>query len=1582
MSFRPAESSKKIVEFYKDYILTTFKTSNDEYNKQLEDILNKKELISKGPYISLTDSFEKGESINDLVEQGILCKEISKFSELNPERKLYKHQAEAIKKSKENNLIVTTGTGSGKTECFLIPLINQLLEEYENNTLNSGVRTLIVYPMNALVNDQIRRLREIFSNYDGKAKITYGRFTGETEETYSKAKNKFFDMEGIYPSENELISREQMRENPPNILITNYAMLEYLLLRPGDGIFFNGENAYKWKNIILDEAHTYTGAKGIEVSNLIKRIKAMLNRRDIKFILTSATLGDEDSNKSIINFGESLCSAKFTEKSIIRASRAVPTIEGQESIINFEIYKQLAKMIRDNENSFEILEFLEKNNFKTSNESDEDERLRHTLYSIISNDKFYINVRENLLNNVKTLDKVCEQLDVSQDEFTDFITVASNASFMGDKIFDAKYHMFIAGIEGIYLTLNPSNKLFIKKLETYKEKPFNKDDDSYKVYKASFCKDCKAIYIIAQEEKTQGGGYLVQKNKNDKDYKPNIYLFEGNYSEEDEDIDAKTYIVCSKCGAIKRKTSFNRLLCGHDEENYNYLIKVKDSQDKLHKCPCCHALNTHTSIVRERSLGNDAATAVIATGLYKELPKSRVIKEIKEIEEDEFGFSEIFEEEIKEHLSKQFLVFSDNRQEAAFFSSYLQNTYNNTILKRLMVEIINENTDSMKKGVSIDFFVDRLKEQFIEYGIYKEEYCEREAWLSVIKELLYSKSDNSLQSKGLLYFDYNIGNFNENRKLGLSGGEVQALFKIFVNEFLDRSAITFPIDIKKSEKDKLFFNGVQLGFELTPNNDEYTESWLPKTDNGNKRTKLLQKYFVDMDHNTIFNLLKSIYNKLLTSKFLKLDLADKNYKFDSKYINIKSVEKLYICDECKTITPFNLKNICPNYRCNGTLRELNIQEVYKNDHYRKNYENLDIYPMVVKEHTAQLASSKAYEYQNKFKNKEINVLSCSTTFEMGVDLGSLETVFMRNIPPSPANYAQRAGRAGRSLYSEAYALTFCPNRSHDMHYFRHPEEMINGSINPPSFNVENDKIVLRHIFASAFSLFFKSHNSAYKKTIGEFLEYQSDVAFKGYIQSKPQQLKQYLKDILSAKLQLEFSIDDFGWTKYLLSEDEREPGYLTIALNKYWDELNVLNKSSEKVKRESANAEAGSNEITKSSRKLIKINESIKTLKNEQLISFLSSNNLIPKYGFPIDTVELKTLSNGGMSGNLRLNRDLSNAISEYAPGSEIVADGKIIQSRYIRRLEGHSWPRYNFSICPQCNTLNRVSWASGKIKECKHCGFELPKNQGEYIIPKFGFLMDNKTFSDVGIEKPIRTYRGEISYLGDETKIDFKKFDICGNEVLIGNSKMDSLLILNNSKFYICEECGYGIIDNTKNVPTISEKHRNPNDYPCSNNKLNQLSLGHEFKTDVIYIKFKDEDICGANIGKAWTILYSLLEGLSLYLEVDRNELSGCLHGYGEDLGFVLFDNTPGGAGYVKQLKDEKSFIGMLENSYKVVSECTCGGEEGDTVCYSCLCNYYNQSRHSIMKRRFAIEFFDRLKNNQKKWTINECIEVQSANI
>lgn len=254
MLFRPAESSKRITDFYRRYLLTTFSTNNPEYNMQLRAALHEDGTIADGPYISLSDPYAKGKSLSELADEGIVSSEILKIENFHPNRPLYEHQEMAIRTTAAgNNMIVTTGTGSGKTESFLIPVINQLLREKEAETLNSGVRTLIIYPMNALVNDQIRRLRELLRD---ESQITFGRFTGETKDHYEDARRDFPNDQP--PLINEMICRDQMRDTPPHILITNYAMLEYMLLRPGDNIIFSDLNATKWQYIVFDVRNNYS----------------------------------------------------------------------------------------------------------------------------------------------------------------------------------------------------------------------------------------------------------------------------------------------------------------------------------------------------------------------------------------------------------------------------------------------------------------------------------------------------------------------------------------------------------------------------------------------------------------------------------------------------------------------------------------------------------------------------------------------------------------------------------------------------------------------------------------------------------------------------------------------------------------------------------------------------------------------------------------------------------------------------------------------------------------------------------------------------------------------------------------------------------------------------------------------------------------------------------------------------------------------------------------------------------------------------------------------------------------------------
>ena len=240
MGLNPIIASENIIEKYLRYIETTFFIDDKEYMNQFKKYLQKADYFAKGPYLDFSDSFEFGKSIEALIDEGAFSHEFTELYRKNESlltRELYKHQELSVRKIKEGrNLVVTTGTGSGKTEAFLLPIINYLMEQKESGALNDGVRALIIYPMNALANDQMKRMRELLADYPS---ITFGAYTGETEKEDKEALSKYMSLNnGKKPLANERISRKQMKDRPPHILITNYAMLEYLLLRPADNVFF------------------------------------------------------------------------------------------------------------------------------------------------------------------------------------------------------------------------------------------------------------------------------------------------------------------------------------------------------------------------------------------------------------------------------------------------------------------------------------------------------------------------------------------------------------------------------------------------------------------------------------------------------------------------------------------------------------------------------------------------------------------------------------------------------------------------------------------------------------------------------------------------------------------------------------------------------------------------------------------------------------------------------------------------------------------------------------------------------------------------------------------------------------------------------------------------------------------------------------------------------------------------------------------------------------------------------------------------------------------------------------------------
>ena len=210
---------------------------NDPVYQQQFSARLKEMPFSSGPYLEVTDAFESGKTVREMMNAGNLPANYDRLG-FHLDRPLYKHQVDALFQiSYGRNAVVSTGTGSGKTESFLFPITKHLVEEANSGTLGRGVRAMLIYPMNALANDQVERLRELLANFP---EITFGCYTGQTAEQYDAALVNYKQLNnGNLPLKNELISREQMKAYPPNILITNYAMLEYLMVRPDDSVFFS-----------------------------------------------------------------------------------------------------------------------------------------------------------------------------------------------------------------------------------------------------------------------------------------------------------------------------------------------------------------------------------------------------------------------------------------------------------------------------------------------------------------------------------------------------------------------------------------------------------------------------------------------------------------------------------------------------------------------------------------------------------------------------------------------------------------------------------------------------------------------------------------------------------------------------------------------------------------------------------------------------------------------------------------------------------------------------------------------------------------------------------------------------------------------------------------------------------------------------------------------------------------------------------------------------------------------------------------------------------------------------------------------
>ena len=1598
--FDPVRISEKVEEHYERYLFSSFPLRDKFSYKFFKEELKKKHPYTKNKfYIKFDHKYKEGRYLSEIPNIDPLL--TKSFYPLGTDYPLYLHQEQALTKvSDGKNVLISTGTGSGKTEAFLLPILDHLLKEIENNTLGkAGVRALILYPLNALVNDQLNRIRDLLSNDEKLKQITFGMYIGETPENYEnlrRYKRDFYSccdkdnnikVDEFKCCENFLLTREEIRENPPHILITNYSMLEYLLARPKDLEIFSPAKAKQWQFLVLDEAHVYNGALAIEISMLIRKLKLVLNKDDasLQCIATSATIVDastQEGKEEFINFGKTLFGEMFNKDSLVFSEKTeseffthellpnhetITTIGSYEQLYNklfkaFIIYKMKKPRKKEEKKLLEILQ-----QFNLSDKLDQ---------AIIElSEKFYPSNNNNvftLLRYMKDLERkesdiifnmhdCANFLSLQKNELQSLIAILNIFAQMPETserfdFFNVKFHQFVAANTGLFVTFK--RNMF----ENIYFDPILKNEENHDVHEVASCMRCGQEYLRGFRSTDRLVRYKDDSKANElvKDlFAFNIEdIAEEEFEKliqkqaEEDGIEESLQKFCLNCNKFFTSTTETCDLC--NEKTTKVLeIVAKSAEFGESKCVRCG-----TKRVTPFKMGVDAVQSALTMAMYPEL--------------------------LSDKEARKLITFADSRKDAAYFPIAIEERFNVFYRRAHIYRLISD--EKLR--------LDKISEYFL------DERYPTEFELQVSKELFRIDKRIDLEASSLIYLDFD-------KKEKLLKSQVNTIFENstlvdFVSDLINSyrtagsnvfekiSTSRLNNDISYTRiKDKRLTN-------LQQKNDEQENVLI--YDQKNVAAILYDKYvdnnFLSREKSEIdfHKFIKQVIRELYFSKLIAFEdeeiedfeenveddfcLIDKGFStdpdfffFQEKYFSLVKHESkdLYQCNVCRSIQ--TTSTVCVEKTCKGQMLQIDLKDI-EDENYRVLYTSIPKnLHLKAEEHSGQLSASGQRDVQEKFKEGKVNILSSSTTFEMGVDLGALDAVFMRNMPPKTSNYQQRAGRAGRRQRNP-YILTFAKRSSHDLGYFKNdnPKEMISGEIISPMFSLTNTKIISRHVYSIVFSKFFKVYpeyfyNDEFPISYKFFIQ-DGIKLFKSWVEENIDELSQSIDTLLD-------SIDDEFFIKYFKSlfvegkwynDSTAAENYIVLAdaieeAKKRYDyeftaiyqafNYNLIAENSGYANDREAVAKLLSNKCTESFRDAIAF-KALKELANRNMLLSLSNYGLIPKYGFPVDVVSLNFFGLMRFPGGWRtygkfiekidLSRDIKYAITEFAPGQEVIVNKQVVKSSSIVVPNEELKPRY-YNRCENCLTTDFFN-SLNEVKNCINCGTVLEQSKTKkFIIPIYGF--------DVK-DRPKKVTRKPKSLYTTEPYINLKNRSDADVKKIFSNM---SIQILKNTEIYLINKIEYRI--NIENGEIITQAG------PGGQNIYN---IGANYSTDILKLTiplefFNNEKL----IQSGYSTAYALIEGLSKVASINRDDLDVIVQQNDNDMIMYIFDNVPGGAGHTYKILDfsESLYMQWFKRAYSTISSCDCAE---DSACFKCLHSRGNQRHHSMLERGLGIESFRKI--------------------
>jgi len=1590
------------------YLLTTFDVNRDgqepELAAELKARLSQAGALSRGPYLELTPPYRTGQSLRTLCAEGVLTPDLlslSCFEQSKPipaDAPLFVHQERAIRKLcvDGRSIVISSGTGSGKTEGFLIPILDDLLRDP-----TPGVRALLIYPMNALVNDQLDRLRSLLAGTE----ITFGRYTSELRATEKEARQVLRD-----PMPNEVISREEIRTGRklPQILITNYAMLEYLLLRPQDSSLFQSG---AWRFVVLDEAHTYAGAQGIEVAMLIRRLKHRLRKKpgEVRCIATSATLTDDNAGAAVA-FAQNLFGEKFAADDIIFGEIDRDFVPEQPDKLEVDPAVYMDPRLADvlevmRSGTWNRVEDVAQQLFEVGLVSEEvvqragfygegPEDLQAFLYEALRNNADLIHLRRWMLQRLDEpmpVETAAEQLfgtmdaKVRQEALYRLIELGSQARPAPDmtSLLPARYHLFARSPQGVWACINPHcegrqssenagwSRLFTERRERC-------DVCESLVYPLYVCRQCGQVYIRMQE---QDGRFVPEAEDWFGDAR--VYYFAWRKPEEnrslaaeDEEEDSQETLaafdypqkeICVRCGSDRHCS------CEHPARVTLYGVHTiktgrhgarSEPIEKMSECPRCRSKAfKDTEISTPISVGGSTPLAIMTYELYRALPPSSKV-EIRE----------------KPGEGRKLLPFYDSRQGAARFAAFLQDVVNQQTYRHIVPRAVSELVTENGWWPSFSGVSERCTQLAWDYQIFHND-PDTDEWrqttrrmsrdqerklivkvqTQILAEFTTQRRDRqSLEALGLVGVAY----FEEGRepdfsslanRIGLTAEQTRTLIEYLLDDLRSAKVVVLPNGV---HRDDPVFGRNQFSPRLirggSPGPHEIP--WIGATPRQRRRQYVqlvLKTNGLLADDKAVEDTLSAIWDWLVRESDLLDGRPADGYQLRYQSLFFRTDYDWYRCKQCQRLHYRGDSLPCPQPNCGGELQPILYRDGLRDNFYFWTFDR-GVIPMRVEEHTAQLDSEKGREYQDEFRDGNINVLSCSTTFEMGIDLGDLQAVVMSNVPPTVANYRQRSGRAGRRTSGTAFILTWAADRPHDQAYFHAPTEIIRGRVRVPFIALDNPIIQRRHTNAILLSLFLR-----YRMMAGHNDLDRAGSFFDEYPESESPSEPHYAVMAKWIDLRHDEIYDQLA--EYGQALGNTDPAAIEGWIAAFQNNMQAVYTEHYRVVADYYYQEIKKAQNERTARREAREREERyerlwQRLRGEFLIDYLSSRGVLPSYSFPLYTVELM-LPYERRTEHLRLQRDLSDAIREYAPGSEVVADKRIWRSGSVVFLKETVRDR-EYRLCEQCGRL-QISREAGipldgsghNTGTCPVCGSVPSRRRREvsrFVIPD-GFRADPGKSG-----QPAKQYvRTEPNVMRSALIPRQKELDEepLSDSVYCSYDRTGELLYVNEGTF------GRGF-----EIPLRGGLAENEPD----RTQIRRVSLGHIRKTDTLHLRFVSVpglDLPSPFDTSFWlSLMAALIQGASHSLQIERRDIDGVLHPrpfndstWGQTI--VLYDDVPGGAGHVRQIRDH--FEEVLQEAFRVVSCPDCGPE---TSCYHCLRDYSNQTYHSLLRRGPVREFLHTL--------------------